>query len=402
MADFFQNGVITTMQNLKDRSAEELDADIETYAQKRKVALLLPALYSEFERPAMYKIIDELKHVQCLETIVLSLDQANKQQFLEVKKIMSVLPQEVKIVWNHGERIQSLYDELLKEGFPLNIPGKGRVVWVALGYILASGRHYAIALHDCDIVNYSRGLVERLIYPIVHRGLNFEFSKGFYARFTDKLYGRVNRLFYCPLVQALHILTGSNHFLKYLGSFRYALSGEFAIIRDLARGIRISPNWGLEVSLLSEVYHNSSTNRICEVEVMETYEHKHNPLSIDKPTEGLVRMATDIAKTLFRILSHDGVVMSEAFFRTLISTYFQEARNAIEAYNGLSIFNSLKYDRHEEIRALDAFIKAINIARDEFIDNPVGIRLISAWERIDSGLPLFSNKLSEYVEMDNE
>ncbi|MDQ7055191.1 MAG: hypothetical protein Q9M89_01255 [Persephonella sp.] len=57
-------------------------------------------------------------------------------------------------------------------------------------------------------------------------------------------------------------------------------------------------------------------------------------------------MAADIAKTLFRVLAHDGFVFSDSFFRTLITTYLQEARYAIEKYNALSLINGLEYDRH--------------------------------------------------------
>ncbi|MGA1845604.1 glycosyl transferase [Deferribacter abyssi] len=403
MADFFQNGIITTLQNVTKRPIEEIEAEILQFVDKRKIALLLPALYSEFERPAMYTIIEELKEAYFIDTIVLSLDQANEEQFLHVKKVMSELPQNVKIVWNHGKKIQNLYSKLLQKGFPLNIPGKGRVVWMALGYILADNRFYAIALHDCDIVNYKRDIVAKLVFPIIHRGLNYEFSKGFYARVSDKIYGRVMRLFFTPLVRSLKKLLGyDNKFLDYLDSFRYALSGEFAIIRELAKGIRFSPDWGLEVSLLSEIYQNTSINRICQVEVLETYEHKHNTIDKNQPNKGLLRMATDIAKTLFRILSQEGILLSEAFFKSLVSTYFQQARIAIESFNALAMINGVAFDRHKEIAAVEAFTQAIDNAKSDFLENPIGIRLISPWVRVDSALPEFANELLEAVEEDNK
>ncbi|KAA0258977.1 glycosyl transferase [Deferribacter autotrophicus] len=403
MADFFQNGIITTLQNVTKRPIEDIEAEISQFIDKRKIALLLPALYSEFERPAMYTIIEELKKAHFIDTVVLSLDQANEEQFLHVKKIMSELPQNVKIVWNHGKKIQALYSKLIQQGFPLNIPGKGRVVWMALGYILADNRFYAIALHDCDIVNYKRDIVARLVFPIIHRGLNYEFSKGYYARVSDKIYGRVMRLFYTPLVRALKKLIGyDNKFLDYLDSFRYALSGEFAIIRELAKGIRFSPDWGLEVSLLSEIYQNTSINRICQVEVLETYEHKHSPLNKNEPNKGLLRMATDIAKTLFRILSQEGILLSDAFFKSLVSTYFQQARIAIESFNAFALINGVAFDRHSEIAAVEAFTQAINNAKTDFLENPIGIRLISPWVRVDSALPEFADELLEAVEEDNK
>jgi len=66
MADFFQNGVITTLQKLGGRSLEDLESELESYAERHHMVLLLPALYSEFETPAMHKIIEELKHVKYL------------------------------------------------------------------------------------------------------------------------------------------------------------------------------------------------------------------------------------------------------------------------------------------------------------------------------------------------
>lgn len=402
MADFYQGGLFTTLQNISNRSFEDISEDILGFARKRKIALLLPALYSEFETEAMKVIIDELKKVPFVETVVLSLDQADQRQFEDVKKRLAVLPQEVKIIWNHGPRVQSLYEELLKEDFPLDIPGKGRVVWMGMGYVLSQNKHYVVALHDCDIKNYDKRLLARLVYPLADRNLNYRFSKGYYARATDKLYGRVKRLFYIPLVRSLRKIVGfENRFLMYLDSFRYALSGEFAMVADIARSIRISPSWGLEVSILSEIYQNVHMNKICQVELMETYEHKHSVIDPTKPSTGLIRMSADIAKTMFRVLSQDGIVMSEAFYRTLLTTYVQEARKTIEQYYALAEINGFIYDRHEEIKAVEFYTNAIKYAWDEFAENPIGIRIISPWIRVESALPDFMGKLNTFVEEDN-
>ncbi|NPA16889.1 MAG: glycosyl transferase [Aquificae bacterium] len=401
MADFFQNGVITTLQKLGSRSLEELEYELELFAQRRNMVLLLPSLYSEFEGPAMPKIVEELKKIRYLYKIVLSLDRASEEEFKKVKKIMSEIPTQVDVIWHDGPRMQELYSLLRDAGFNVNIPGKGRSVWMSLGYILSDIKAYAIALHDCDIVNYSRELPARLFYPVVSPALDFEFAKGYYARVTNKLYGRVTRLFYTPLIRALMKILGYKQFLVYLDSFRYALSGEFAFIRSLARGIRISPTWGLEVSMLSEVYNNTSFNRVCQVEVMETYEHKHQKLKKGSTSEGLVKMAADIAKTLFRVLAHDGFVFSDSFFRTLITTYLQEARYAIEKYNALSLINGLEYDRHGEIEAIEAFVQALKLAEEDFREDPIGVPLMSAWVRVRAAIPDISEKLIAAVQADN-
>jgi glucosyl-3-phosphoglycerate synthase len=402
MADFTQNGVITTLQKLRDRPIKELDRELKTISKKRKMVLLLPALVSEFNSTAIHRIIKELMDVNYLHKIVLSLDQADKNQFKKVKDITSRLPTEVKIVWNDGARIKALLKELQNADFTLGQPGKGRSVWMSLGYILSDRGVYAIALHDCDIVNYQREMLARLIYPVVHPATDFEFSKGYYARITDRLYGRVTRLFYTPLIRTMKRILGYNAFIDYLDNFRYALSGEFALLSSLARGICISPTWGLEVSMLSEVYHKASVNRICQVEIMDTYEHKHQILEKSKPDKGLIRMSTDIAKALFRVLTQDGMVISDSFFRTLLTSYTQESRRAIEKYHALSLLNGLAYDRHAEIEAVDAFVDSLKVAMDEFVRDPVGIPMLSAWMRVNAAIPDFIERLRKAVEEDNK
>jgi glucosyl-3-phosphoglycerate synthase len=402
MADFTQNGVITTLQKLRNRPIKELDRELKTISKKRKMVLLLPALVTEFSGKAIHRIIKELMDVNYLHKIVLSLDQADKNQFKKIKDIMSRLPTEVKIVWNDGARIKALLKELQDADFTLNQPGKGRSVWMSLGYILSDRDVYAVALHDCDILNYKREMLARLIYPVVHPATDFEFSKGYYARVTDRLYGRVTRLFYTPLITTMKRILGYHAFIDYLGNYRYALSGEFALVSSLARGIRISPTWGLEVSMLSEVYQKTSVNRICQVEIMDTYEHKHQILQKSKPDKGLIRMATDIAKALFRVLTQDGMVISESFFRTLLTSYTQESRIAIEKYHALCLLNGLAYDRHAEIEAVDSFVESLKVAMDEFVIDPVGIPMLCAWVRVNAAIPDFTERLRNAVEEDNK
>jgi len=401
MADFCQNGVITTLQKIGKRSADEIDLELKKVSGERKMVLLLPALFSEFKGPAMPRIIEKLKGIDYLYKIVLSLDRADEAQFLQAKNMMASLPVDVQVIWHDGPRMKRLLGELAAADFQMEIPGKGRSVWISIGYILAQSDVYAIALHDCDIVNYQREIVSRLLYPVVHPGLDFEFSKGYYARVTDRLYGRVTRLFYTPLIQTLRRILGYNAFIEYLGNFRYALSGEFAFDTHLAKGLRISPTWGLEVSMLSEVYQKTSVNRICQVEVIDSYEHKHQKLDKDRTAQGLIRMATDIGNALFRVLSEDGLVMSEAFFRTLLTAYMQESRIAIEKYNALALLNGLEYDRHQEVEAVEAFVISLKMAMDEFVNDPVGCPMLAAWKRVWAAIPDFSDRLYAAVEEDN-
>ncbi|MGR3364452.1 MAG: glycosyl transferase, partial [Maritimibacter harenae] len=78
MADFHQNGNITTLHNLRSRGVEELNYELSAFAQTRKISLILPSLFSELEGPALPHILDELSKVPYLHRIVIGLDRADE------------------------------------------------------------------------------------------------------------------------------------------------------------------------------------------------------------------------------------------------------------------------------------------------------------------------------------
>ena len=45
MSDFFQNGTVTTLHNLKTRSLESLEEELHQFSQHNPMALILPCLY---------------------------------------------------------------------------------------------------------------------------------------------------------------------------------------------------------------------------------------------------------------------------------------------------------------------------------------------------------------------
>jgi glucosyl-3-phosphoglycerate synthase len=132
MADFWQQGPLTVPQRLRNRPIAELEGEIEAVARRRRIVLMLPAFYAEFETDAMPRILGELKKV---------------------------------------------------------------------GYL------------------QQREMLARLVYPVVHPATEFEYSKGYYARVTNMLYGRVTWLYYTPLIRSLRRILGQNLFLSYLETF---------------------------------------------------------------------------------------------------------------------------------------------------------------------------------------
>ncbi len=402
MSDFFQGGVIATFHRLKEPDLEKLENDLLEYVLKNSITLVLPSLYSEIHRPGLHKIVEELKHVKYLREIVVTLGPADKEQFAEVKRYFSQLPQKTSILWNSGPRFQALYDELIENKLYTGPDGKGRSAWMAYGYILAEGDSRVIALHDCDILTYSRDMLARLVYPVASDKLDYEFCKGYYSRITDRMHGRVTRLFVSPLIRALMKLVANKDILRYFDSFRYILAGEFSMTTELASINRIPADWGLEVGVLAEVYRNCSLKRICQAEICDNYEHKHQELSADDKEKGLNKMAIDIAKSIFRTLACEGAIYSYGFFNSLRATYQKMAEDSITKYHGDAMINNILYDQHEEEFAVEVFSEAINTAAEVIMETPLGPPQIPSWTRVFSAIPDFNQKLLKAIRLDNQ
>ncbi|MFQ5926745.1 MAG: glycosyl transferase [Terriglobia bacterium] len=401
MSDFYQTGVVATLHRLGQRRIEEIEDELVRFARVNPIALVLPALYTEFESPAMEVILRELKAASYLKQVVVTLGRADAEQFAQVRERLAGVHKTVRVVWMDGERIQHLLALLQENGLDPGPDGKGRSCWMAYGYVLASGQAKVIGLHDCDIVNYNREMLARLVHPVANPNVDFEFCKGYYARFTDKMHGRVTRLFITPFIRTLQEIFGYLPFLVYLDSFRYPLAGEFAMHAELARVNRIPADWGLEVGVLAEIYRNCALKRICQVDLADNYEHKHQPLSADDPQKGLMRMASDIAKSLLRMLAAEGATLSEGAFRTMRTKYLRTAEDTVKRYHADAMINGLAFDRHEEEQAVEAFVQAIGLAAEDFLRDPLGAPLIPNWNRITSALPTFFEQLARAVEEDN-
>jgi glucosyl-3-phosphoglycerate synthase len=400
VSDFYQTGTVTTLHRLKPNNIERLEGDLEGFSRSRPIGLVLPALYSEFETPVMQRIVSELRQVRYLQRIVVSLGRATSEQFCRARSFFKDFYPPVTFVWIEGEKLQGLLRMLEEKALSPGDDGKGRSCWLAYGYILAARDCDVIALHDCDIVNFERQLLARLCYPVAHPNLGFEFCKGYYARVTDRMHGRVTRLFMTPLIRALESMAPAAPFLKFLDSFRYPLSGEFAMDAKLARVNRIPGDWGLEVGVLAEVYRNCAASRVCQVDLTDTYEHKHQALSDGDASKGLRRMTADIAKSLFRTLASEGTVFTVDHFRSLEVRYVRIAQDTIARYYADAMLNGLKFDRHAEEIAVATFSRSLRQAASDFIEDPLGLPLIPNWNRVLAAIPEFFELLQDAVEKD--
>lgn len=81
MGDFYQNGIIANLHNLVNRPLEKLENELLGFSRSNPMALVLPSLYSELERPALAQMVSALKNVPYLAEVVVGLDQADAEQF---------------------------------------------------------------------------------------------------------------------------------------------------------------------------------------------------------------------------------------------------------------------------------------------------------------------------------
>ena len=189
--------------------------------------------------------------------------------------------------------------------------------------------------------------------------------------------------------------------MSFIDSFRYPLAGEFALRKDVMAGLRISSDWGLEIGLLMEMLRSYTPRRICQVDIADVYDHKHQSLSQDNDQKGLSKMSIDIIKVLIRKLASQGEVFSMSIFRSLKATYFREALDFVQIYKKDAMMNSFEIDVHEEETAVELFAKNIMTAGQIFLESPMESPNIPTWNRIDTALPSFLSDLKKAVAKDN-
>jgi len=403
MSDFSQNGIISTLHDFGTKTTSEIEKELLSFSKLRKMELILPCLYSELEGNALPKIVKEISKTKYLDHIIVGLDKANSKQAKKAWKFFKKLNMPFSILWNDGPALKKLDQELKKKDLAPNELGKGRNVWYCLGMCIARDNARSVALHDCDIKTYDRRMLAKLFYPVVNPTFNFEFCKGYYPRIAEnKMNGRVARLLVFPLLTALEKTIGKSDYLEFMKSFKYPLAGEFSFRRNVLPELRISSDWGIEVGILSEMQRSFSPQNICQVDLADKYDHKHQILSIDDETKGLSRMSIDIIKTFIKKLATQGNTFSREKFRSLKATYYRSALDLIDIYRSDAEMNGLKLDTHTEEKTVELFARNIMKAGEAFILNPMDTPFIPTWSRVKSAIPDFLKRLKEVVNEDNK
>ncbi len=259
MSDFHQQGVIADLHRLQetldpDSYLLRLESDLEEYARKVRMALILPVHISEFRSgKALPRIVAEISKVRYLRQILIALGGVERLNDFQAAKDyfgrLRATGGDVNVIWVDGPRIQSVFRSLQDQKMPVGTSGKGQSVWIALGYLFAQNDCELIALHDCDVLTYDRIFLARLFHPFTNPSGHFQFCKGYYPRYSSRervMQGRVTRLFVIPFLDAMKTvveLWGGNHplhpFFDFFSAFKYPLAGEVSFGADLGKIPRI-------------------------------------------------------------------------------------------------------------------------------------------------------------------
>lgn len=367
---------------------------VKMQALDRPPALMIPALASEMDGPAFPRIVEELKEVPYVAEVVLALGKATSSDLLRAKRSLGKLPVKSTVVWPESENLSAVL-ETARSGVDAGPPGKGRDVWIALGYLLGRGGFHAIGLHDADVVTYTREIPLRLLAPLLNPELGFVFCKGYYPRVSGRsLAGRATRLLVAPLVSVLLKISDSIT-LNTIGAMRYALSGEFSFTTQLATDIPIPRDWGLEVGILSAVSRTVPSSSICQTDLCDNYDHKHQELHPEDTSRGLNRMAVEVATNLLREVENPEVLTD------LPKRYRETAVAMIPSYRADALANGLVYDEKGETAVIDTFTKAVQTAMG-LTDKKSMIEPLPAWKAAEKVVPELQKRIVEAVEKDNK
>jgi glucosyl-3-phosphoglycerate synthase len=340
MSDFAQTGLITTLQRLNETHLEAVEAELGEMVAERPVALVLPCHARELECAALAHILDELAGARWLDEVVVSMNGLDAAGHARARSLFARLPQRMRVLWND-------------QAEPADGGGKGANVAAAFRLLAEEGRAGIVATQDCDVASFRRRDLARLCYAVAR--LEYRYAKAYYPRVTDRLYGRVTRLFVAPLLHACVRVAGHQPLLDFLLSFRYPLAGEVAMTREVAAALPVASGYALEIGQLCEVFRHLDPREVCQVDGGAGYDHRHQPA-----ITALAAMAGEIAAELFRQLAAEGLPGTAEFRTAIASAYRREAEQSVRRSAALAKINGLPFDEAAERETVAAFA-AVNV-----------------------------------------
>jgi glucosyl-3-phosphoglycerate synthase len=327
---------ITTLHDLGNGGFDGSGAD-----SLAETAVVVPMIGRDHESPAAERVLLELETLG--PAVVFVPVRASADRIDVVRDWLESFDLPTCVLWCNAPAVETLLAEAGLSGEA----GKGLDVWLALGPAAAAAEY--VVVHDADVRSYEADHVRRLLAPLT---MGFAFSKGYYARVErGRLYGRLCRLLYEPLIRTL-AETNDEPILEYLGAFRYALAGEFAMTSDLAATLRPPRAWGLEVGMLGDAFETASFGGTAQVD-LGRHEHDHRVVPGERGLEGMSR---EVAAAVFRVVSEHGV---DPDYETLPARYRSVGESLLEQYRADAAFNGLEYDLDGERDQLGRYAAAL-------------------------------------------
>ncbi|WP_312908841.1 glycosyl transferase family 2 [Natronosalvus caseinilyticus] len=308
-----------------------------------RTVVVVPMTDREQERPAATGVLSALESIRPVPERVIVPVRADPDRIESFREWVESFDLPVQVLWCNAPAVGDL---LSKRGLDGNL-GKGRDVWLALGPATTQGEY--VVVHDADATSFRPDHVARLLEPLA---MGYDFSKGYYARVENgKLYGRLCRLLYEPLVEALRT-DHDDPVVEYLAAFRYALAGEFAMTADLASRLQPPRAWGLEVATLGDAFEHAGFEGSAQVDLGI---HRHDHRTVDGES-GLEGMSRDVAASILRVLQANDV---DVDYETLATRYRAVADRLIDQYGADAAFNDLSYDRDGEREQVTRYARSL-------------------------------------------
>ncbi|MFD1563645.1 glycosyl transferase family 2 [Haloarchaeobius amylolyticus] len=328
----YRQELIATLHAFGEGSGSGSNLARDAAAAVAETAVVVPMTAREYESPAAERVLEELEGLEPAPAAVFVPVRAAQAQIGPFRDWLTTFSLPTQVLWCNAPGV----DTLLAEAGLAGDRGKGRDVWLALGPAAAAAD--TVVVHDADARSYEGAHVHRLLAPLT---MDFDFAKGYYARVEGgRLYGRLFRLFYEPLLRALADAHDAP-IVDYLGAFRYALAGEFAATADLARRLQTPRTWGLEVGTLGDAYDLAGFDGTAQVD-LGRHEHDHRAVAGESGLEGMSR---EVAAALLCVLEDHGAIPD---YETLPERYRSAGGALIDQYRADAAFNGLEYDPANE------------------------------------------------------
>jgi glucosyl-3-phosphoglycerate synthase len=355
MADFWQNGISTLHLLKQPDSLAHLDSPLREYVRERPLTLILPCHARELDTETLPLLILELCALPWVTQIIIGLDEANLEQYARARRLVAPLGERCSLLWYGSEAWKEPLEKLRELEPALPNHGKGRNLWLCMGWMLLHGlRHGVAATMDCDIKGFHPAMLARLVYPVLREDLGYQFCKGYYARHSDRLHGRLMRLLIQPFLSAWEEEHRSAPLTTFLQQFRYALSGEMCFQASLAAKFTFPAGYGVELGILGNIFDLAPKSAVCQSGLCAAFEHRHQPLqSGDGSRGGLEASAMEILATLYLLLGKDPPATFPASFR-------QHACRALHHAVSVSAINGLDYDLESESRVVKLLGKCLD------------------------------------------